>query len=381
MNAQVRQFDISDGVRREVPVLIAIVGASSSGKTFSSLRVGAGIQRVCGGDLAVIDTENRRALQYADYFKFKHIPFEPPFSPKDYLEAIRFAARHAKTIIVDSGSHEHEGPGGVLEWHARETEALAKRWKVSPEKAQMSAWGPPKEARREFLFEMTSRMNVNIILTFRAKEKIRMTKEGKPVEMGWQPIAGEEIMYDMMLQALLLPGSKGKPTWNPVLESERASIKVPKQFEALFDPNSPKVLDEEAGEAIAMWGRGAAPADPLETLVGDYSKCAGLDELAALETRRGLVWDKVKGEIKQRLKDASDGAKRRFTTPPKKYDGASAPVITIDQATVIRDHLREENIDATVFCARFEIGEVEALPFVLYRDAMAWLDDEVRAKS
>lgn len=359
---------------------MAIVGASSSGKTYSALRVGTGIQRICGGDLAVIDTENRRALQYADYFKFKHIPFEPPFSPTDYLEAIRFAARHAKTIIVDSTSHEHEGPGGVLEWHARETENLAKKWKISLEKAQMSAWGPPKTARREFLFEMTSRMNVNLILTFRAKEKIRMTKEGKPVDVGWQPIAGEEIMYDMMLQALLLPGSKGKPTWDPVLESERASIKVPRQFEDLFDPRSPKVLDEEAGEAIAKWGAGALAPDPLEELVAAYAKCGSQQELDTLEKRRGEVWGKVKGEIKQRLKDASDGAKSRASRTSK-TDNTTAPAITIDQATVIRDHLREDSIETGLFCARFEIGEVEVLPFALYRDALQWIDDQVAART
>lgn len=62
-------------------------------------------------------------------------------------------------------------------------------------------------------------------------------------------------------------------------------------------------------------------------------------------------------------------------------DSSCPAAVDLDQATVIRDHLREENIDATVFCARFKIGDVEALPFALYRDAMAWLDEQVRAKS
>jgi hypothetical protein len=366
MSAEPRQFNISDGVRREIPVLMAIVGASSSGKTFSALRIGTGIQRVSGGDLAVIDTDNKRALQYADYFKFKHIPFEPPFSPTDYLEAIRYASRYAKTVIVDHTSYEHEGPGGVLEWHARETENLAKRWKVSPEKAQMAAWGPPKTARREFIFEMTSRLNVNLILTFRAKEKVRMTKEGKPVDMGWQPIAGEEIMYEMMIQALLLPGSKGKPTWNPVLEAERAAIKVPIQFEDLFDPNDPKVLDEDAGEAIARWGAGGVAQDPLEGLVAEYAKCGNSKDLDALEKRRGEVWGKVKGEIKQRLKDASDGAKRRFTS--------SVARISMDQATLLADALKEEGVALSLLLGKFEIGALEELPSGQYAEAKAFIE-------
>ena len=38
-------------------------------------------QRVCGGDIFVIDTEARRALHYADAFKFRHVPFGAPFDP------------------------------------------------------------------------------------------------------------------------------------------------------------------------------------------------------------------------------------------------------------------------------------------------------------
>jgi hypothetical protein len=309
-----REFTIQAAVRREIPVLIGLVAPSSAGKTFSALRLATGIQRVWGGEIAVVDTESRRALHYADRFKFQHIPFDPPFSSLDYLAAIRFAARHAKTVIVDSGSHEHEGPGGLLEWHERETERLSRLWNVKPEKAQMAAWGPPKRARREMINEIL-RMNVNLIFTFRAKEKIKMVRGQEPVDLGWQAIAGEEFMYEMTLQALLLPGAKGKPTWSPTLETERASVKIPAQFEELFDPKSPKVLDEDAGEAIARWGAGGVSQDPREQLVADYAKCITEAEYDALEKRRGEIWPKTKGEFKQRLKDASDAAKRRLAPP------------------------------------------------------------------
>jgi hypothetical protein len=206
MNAAARQFEISPAVRRTVGLLIGLVGPSSSGKTFSALRVASGIQSVVGGDIDVIDTENGRALYYADKFKFNHLRFAAPFSPDDYLEAIRFCARRgSKTIVIDSMSHEHEGPGGVLEWHERETERLSQLWNVKAEKAQMAAWGPPKKARRRLINEVLQ-LNVNLIMTFRAKEKLKIVAGKNPVELGWQPICGDEFMYEMVLQALLLPG-------------------------------------------------------------------------------------------------------------------------------------------------------------------------------
>ena len=83
------------------------------------------MQRVTGGDIFYIDTESRRALHYADTFKFRHVPFSAPFCPLDYLDAIEHCvSKGAGVVVVDSMSHEHEGHGGVLEWHGREVERL-----------------------------------------------------------------------------------------------------------------------------------------------------------------------------------------------------------------------------------------------------------------
>ena len=110
-----RQFHSTTAVRESVPLLIGLMGCSSSGKTFSALRLATGIQRVTGGDIYVIDTESRRALHYADQFKFEHVAFDAPFGSLDYLAAMKFCAdRGAKVIVIDSMSHEHSGPGGYL---------------------------------------------------------------------------------------------------------------------------------------------------------------------------------------------------------------------------------------------------------------------------
>jgi RecA/RadA recombinase len=88
-----RKFAVSDAKRERVPLLIGLTGPSGGGKTFSALRLATGIQTVTGGDIYFIDTESRRALHYADKFKFKHVPFEAPFGSLDYLAALQFCVK------------------------------------------------------------------------------------------------------------------------------------------------------------------------------------------------------------------------------------------------------------------------------------------------
>lgn len=322
-----RQFEAKPGVREACGVLVSIVGPSSSGKTYSAMRIATGIQRTVGGDIDVIDTENGRALYYADRFKFNHIRFGAPFSPLDYLDAVRFSARRgAKTVVIDSASHEHEGPGGVLEWHDEETDRLMKAWGVSEGKAQLAAWGEPKAARRKFINELLQ-FNINLVLTFRAKEKLKMVKGKDPVELGWQPICGEEFMYEMALQCLLKPGSRGVPTWRSNNEHEQAVIKCPEQFESLFR-GEPKAIDEDLGKALADWAMGGAKAAPeLDQLIADYAKCLSQDEFKAIDKRRFAVWAKpMPAGYKARIKEAADAAGVRISTgdAPPKDSGTSA---------------------------------------------------------
>src|SRR5690606_35477146 len=138
-----RTFEDRPAVRTATPLLFGLIGPSGSGKTFSALRIASGMQRVIGGDIFLIDTESSRALHYAEKFRFRHVAFTPPFSPLDYLGAIEHCvSKGAKIVIIDSMSHEHEGPGGVLEWHEQEVERLMQLWRTSSaEKVNIPAWG------------------------------------------------------------------------------------------------------------------------------------------------------------------------------------------------------------------------------------------------
>jgi hypothetical protein len=253
-----RQFEDRPAVRSQTPILVGLVGPSGSGKTFSALRLAEGIRRVSGGDIFVIDTEADRSLAYADYFAFRHLPFGAPFGPLDYLAAVEHCVRKgARTIVIDSMSHEHEGPGGVLEMHAAELDRMAGGdWKKA-ERMTMLAWQKPKAERRRLINSLVQ-LKVNLILCFRAKEKIKVISGKAPLQLGWMPIAGEEFVYEMTLSCLLYPGSNGVPAWAPEEAGEKQMIKLPIQFREMF--TRPEPLTEETGERLARWAGGTVDA-------------------------------------------------------------------------------------------------------------------------
>ena len=255
-----RTFEDKPAVRERVPLLIGLCGSSGSGKTFSALRLATGIQEVCGGDIGFLDTEARRALWYADRFKFQHLDFQAPFGPLDYLAAVEhFAKKGCKVCVVDSQSHSHEGPGGTLEAHDTEVQRLAAAWKSTPDKVTFAAWQKPKAELRRYLNTLLQ-MPINFIFTFRAREKMKPVAGGQPKPLGFMPIMSDEFIYEMSLNALLYPNSGGVPSWHPDEMGERAIIKLPVQFREIFKDNKP--LDEETGKNLAAWAEGGAAAIP-----------------------------------------------------------------------------------------------------------------------
>lgn len=260
MNAPQRNFTANDAKRERTPLLIGLTGPSGGGKTYSALRLATGIQSVVGGDIYFIDTENRRGLHYADTFKFKHVDMQPPFGSLDYLTAMEFCvAKGAKTIIVDSFSHEHESEGGLLDLHEKELQRLTRGDEGRRNAMQMLAWAEPKARRRALLNGMI-RLDANIIGCFRAKQtskpvKNKETGKNEVEQMGFMPIAGDEFVFEMTLNCLLLPGAGGVPTWHSEQIGERTMIKLPEQFRAwLSDKTQP--LDETVGAGLARWAAG-----------------------------------------------------------------------------------------------------------------------------
>jgi ABC-type oligopeptide transport system ATPase subunit len=312
-----RVFEDKEAKREATQVLVGLIGASGTGKTFSALRLATGIQRVTGGEIYFIDTEARRALHYAEKFKFRHLPFGAPFDPLSYLAAIEHCvARGAKTIVIDSMSHEHEGPGGVLEWHEAEVDRLVKPKGpfANAMAAQMPAWAKPKAARRR-LINTFMQIQCNFIFCFRAKEKIKIIKGKDPEQEGWQPLAGDEFVYEMMMRCILKPGADGCPTWKSELPAEQECMKLPEQFRHIF-PGGRVQLSEDIGQALAEWSAGVVPkakVTPAE-LISRYSAARTVEDLKALEVERQAIWGLATKDEKLALKSASGAADAAVST-------------------------------------------------------------------
>ena|SRR5215469_8856764 len=257
-----RIFTASPAVREQVPLLIGLVGSSGSGKTYSALRLATGIQRALKGPIVLIDTENRRALHYADQFNFVHIPFTPPFGANDYMAALRYAASlKPSCIIVDSGSHEHTGEGGLLDAHDKILDRMAGDDFARREKSSMAAWAKVKPMRT-LLIECIKQMSGAMIFCFRGQEKLKPMKDSKGrmelVPQGLTAIAGKEFIYEMTVNCLLPPRSDGVPDWTGTEQAERLEMKLPQQFRNLLKPGT--VLSEDIGQAMADWARGGVPS-------------------------------------------------------------------------------------------------------------------------
>lgn len=301
-----RVFVSKPATRERVPVIVGLTGPSGAGKTFSALRLATGMQRVSGGEIFYVDSEARRALHYADRFKFQHIDFGAPFGSLDYLAAIQHCvAQNAATCIIDSMSHEHEGPGGLLETHEAELDRITRGDESKRDRMTMLAWQKPKAERRRLINSMVQ-LGCNLILCFRAGEKTKPIKgpDGKikPVEMGFTPIAGPEFVYEMMMACMLLPGCKGVPTWDSQFPGERMATKLPLQFESIMHERQP--LSEDIGEQLAQWASGA---EEPEFIDGKQAAIGGVESLKAW-------WTALSPSLKQRFKSRMDSVLKPIAT-------------------------------------------------------------------
>jgi hypothetical protein len=290
-------FQFAPAKREQVSLLIALAGASGSGKTFSALRLAKGMSP--DGKIMFIDTEARRGLHYAEEFKFLHADMRPPFSPARFIEGIHAAeASSAEIVIIDSFSHEYDGEGGIMDWADR----LASEGVKGP-----AAWKDPKAAHKK-LMNALLQCRASIIFCLRADEKIEILRENNKTvvhPLGWMPICEKRFMFEMTASFTLTPDRPGIPHFD-------LPHKVQRQQRGMFTDAKP--IDEESGRALAEWARGgsAVPApdqsatgaadDNAEDLMAWDSKLA----TAALMGTDALreVWGTVPKHLKKPLEAA-----------------------------------------------------------------------------
>lgn len=253
-------FTFRPSARENVHVLGGFIGGTGSGKTYSALRVAKGL----AGDrkFAVIDTEARRALHYADMFSFDHGDLKPPFTPDAYLDAILAAEKAGYPVcVVDSMSHEHAGEGGILDWHEAELNRMAGDDFGKREKVKFTAWIKPKASHKKMLTKLLQ-LRMHLILCFRAepKVKIQKVKQGdrektEVVDAGWLPICAKGLEFELTFSFLLSHEHPGIYLASDAPGYGRA-LKLPEVLKPSFPEGKP--IDEACGQALAVWAAGGA---------------------------------------------------------------------------------------------------------------------------
>lgn len=306
MQSSTREFVAVPARREQVPLLIGLTGPSGSGKTRSGLRLAAGIQRVVGKEIYVIDTESRRALHYSDDFKFKHLDFKAPFGSLDYLQALTYCVKQgAGVVMVDQISSEHDGPGGMVDFQEAELDRMAGDDWQKRERCKMLAWAKPKAARRRLICGLLQ-LNCNFIFCFRAKsisKPVKVSSKTEVVPQGFVPIAGDEFIYEMTANCLLMPKSNGVPTWESEFPGEKMAMKLPEQFKGILKPGVQ--LSEDIGEKLARWAAGDAASAPAKS-IDDYRAAI---QAAATMAELGAAWQSVPSKLSKDLAAVKDARK------------------------------------------------------------------------
>lgn len=239
-------FTFRPATRENTPLIIGIAGPTKSGKTYSALRLAIGLAN--DAPIAMINAEGARGHQYADKFTYMACDIQPPYSPERYTETlIAAAAIKPGVVIIDSCSHMHDGPGGLLEYHDAELQRIAGNDQAKRDRANFTAWIRPKAAENKFIYTMLG-MKCPMILCFRAKEKLKIVTGKPPIDLGWQPVAGERITFETLFTVMLPPRSKGVP--------DLSISEMREPFDSMIPEGKP--IDEDLGRRLTEWAKGAA---------------------------------------------------------------------------------------------------------------------------
>jgi hypothetical protein len=216
---------------------LALIGPAGAGKTYSALRIAAGL----GDKVALIDTERGSASKYAGEFVFDVCELES-HHPKSYIDAIHAAgAAGYEVLILDSLSHAWAGRDGALEL----VDKAGKRGAAN----SFSAWRDVTPLHNALVDAiLTSRCHV--IATMRSKMAYVQEKDdrGKTVirKVGLQPVQreGMEFEFDVIAD----------------LDTDH-NLSVAKTRCSAIDGEVYHRPGPELGKTLAAWlGQGEAPA-------------------------------------------------------------------------------------------------------------------------
>lgn len=257
------KFVIRKAERSSAKLRIGLSGPSGSGKTYTSLLLAHGMAN--WEKIGIIDTENGSADLYSQLGPFNVLTLEKPFSPERYIEAIEALEEAGmEVIIIDSISHEWNGPGGCLEIQ----EKLGGRFQ---DWAQVT----PKHSR---FIQKILLSKCHILATMRTKTEYSISNESgksKVMKLGAAPITREGFEYEMTLGFEININNMAVST---------------KDRTGLFKGNAGEVLTEEHGKQLLAW---ATSGVDYFARISELLKAKGKSVEPILQTYRVLVLEDI----------------------------------------------------------------------------------------
>lgn len=282
--------------RKKSKLRLALAGPSGSGKTYGALLVAKGL----GGKIAVIDTEKGSASLYSDLVDFDVLELEPPYSPSNYVSAVKLAEKCGyDVVIIDSITHEWTGSGGCLEMNEETAKAKYRgnTW---------SAWNDTKAKHRVFIDALLS-CQAHIIVTMRSKtETAQVEVNGKKQvqKLGMKSEQNDGIEYEFTtVLDLIHDGNFALPS---------------KDRTGLFAPDcNPFKLSEDIGRKLAEWlDSGKNPQDELNRFSETCSTIETMEQLQA-EFKNIYLSLKTMPELQSKAKEIYENKKAQLTSEEK----------------------------------------------------------------
>lgn len=266
--------------RTKAKLRIGIAGASGSGKTYSALKLAAGL--TSWDKIALIDTENGSGHLYADLGEYSVFELKAPYTPANYRKAIKECEEAGmEVIIIDSVTHVWKGEGGLLEYNAN----LG---------GKFQDWAKTNPLYQQFL-QAILQSPAHIITTVRKKTAYAMIQEGgksKVEKMGLDDEIRDGFEYELTIAFNL---------------NHAHLAEASKDRTGLFVDQPETRIDENTGKALLDWsqqGSEKIPPTPdqikyLHTLLS--KKGADKSELLAyyeVESSKDLSYQQIEEAIK-----------------------------------------------------------------------------------
>lgn len=293
-------------------VIITGYGQSGCGKTHSLLLIARGLVGP-EGRVGMIDTENGRGRLFAKIIPggYEYAELTPPFSSERCAQAVRDAERAGiQALVVDSGSHEWNSYGGVLDLADAQKNA-----KGEPARGQ-AKWLVPKARHKKYVQALLA-TQMHLLISLRAKDKsVTLPRKvytpngwveekipegmnrGDIVSEGLAAIQDASFIFETTIQLLFADGN------NPgVPYLHWPQFKCPSDLKGAFREG--EQITENTGRMIAEWVAGGTPVDR------QYEELKRrAEDAAAIGTEEYRKWwTSVGREVRDRLADIHDNNK------------------------------------------------------------------------